>query len=134
MTDELCKYGHSPVENEDKDATDKWYCRRCNMVLIAIPTWIGNVRVGKLESRFEADGISFRMKDQIEMYLGTSIEISDIVVDNSQWYRYDYMIGFYIGKSLMTAHLTDVSSSRRYEETGIFHKEVEAETEEVATN
>jgi hypothetical protein len=107
-----------------KDEEGVSYCRDCLLIHIPEKFWYGEIKIGQLSNRFEHTTVDFDFKDLIELQLGTSVELTNIIKTekSDRYWAQSYIVWYKIGRSEMSASVDDLTRGTRYNPTNRFYE------------
>jgi hypothetical protein len=117
MTDECRHYSI-------KEDTDTIYCRDCLLIHSAEKYWYGSIKIGQLTNRFEHTTNDFDFKDLIELQLGTTVELTNVIRSENaeRYWSNTYTVWYKIGRTEMFATVDDLSRGTKYIPTNRFYE------------
>jgi hypothetical protein len=89
---------------KDGDIT---YCKECFAIMEVEYSWVGDIKIGKMEKSYKVASVGLDIKHLIEDHLGTTIDLTNVVLVEGDWHwDRKFEVGFFVGKSMMFGDIT----------------------------
>jgi hypothetical protein len=111
---------------ETDKATDKVYCRECKVFLDVEKYWWGNIKIGKMETSFEAPGKLLDLKWLIEDTMGNKVSVGSVQLLNDERWMPKYIVLFGLGSSQFSATVV-ANSGEKFLPTNYYYNPPEDE-------